>query len=112
MEAVMTVEDWARREAQRRFNEVGARVTVEQARGIAEGIETAFDRLLSDEAVEAAARALAMLEPGEPWPSNEALGGGPTSTRDDEYRSIRRDEAQWALQAAIEAVAREEDGNE
>ncbi len=106
----MSVEDWAKREALRQLGP-GDGWKLERA-CFASGITLLADCLLSDEAVEAAARALAMLEPGEPWPSNEALGGGPTSTRDDEYRSSFRDDAQWALQAAIDAVTREEDGNE
>lgn len=50
--------------------------------------------------VEAAARSLASLEPGEGWPSNESLGGNPTGTRDDEYRDGLRDMARAALEAA------------
>ncbi|SDQ47752.1 hypothetical protein SAMN04488565_2627 [Leucobacter chromiiresistens] len=40
-----------------------------------------------EEQIEAAARALACLEPGEDWPTNGELGGSPTGTRDDEYRT-------------------------
>ena len=47
--------------------------------------------------VEPVARALAGLEEGEPWPSNEALGGGPTGTRDDEYRAAMLDQAREIL---------------
>lgn len=50
--------------------------------------------------VEKVARWLAELEPGEDWPSNEALGVGLTGTRDDEYRDSKRDEAA-ALVAAL-----------
>lgn len=63
------------------------------------------------EAVEAAARALAMLEPGEEWPTNEALGGSLTGTRDDEYRREMFDQARDALAAALphirEQIARD-----
>jgi hypothetical protein len=54
--------------------------------------------------IEAGARALAELEPGEAWPSNYELGGGPTGTRDDEYRSEMLDQARMVLQAVF-AVA-------
>ena len=53
--------------------------------------------------IEAAARSLAGLEDGEPWPSNEALGGGLTGTRDDEYRNASRADARAALIAAAKA---------
>lgn len=53
--------------------------------------------------VEAVARALAQLEPGEDWPTNSALGGGLTGARDDEYRSAMRDQAREAI-AALDAV--------
>jgi hypothetical protein len=59
-------------------------------------------------AVEAAARALAELAPDEEWPTNEALGGNPTGTRDDEYRAALLDDARNAVAAAplIEAQVR------
>jgi hypothetical protein len=68
-----------------------------------------------DEAVQAVARVLAMLEPGEDWPTNAALGGNATGTRDDEFRDgcIEQAEAAvavvWplALAAAAEAVGAE-----
>ena len=45
-------------------------------------------------AVEELARELAELKPGEPWPSNEELGGHRLlGTRDDEYRFAMRDQA-------------------
>lgn len=53
--------------------------------------------------VEAAARALASLSPGEPWPSNAMLGGGLTGTRDDEYRDAMYEQAREVI-AAIDAV--------
>lgn len=52
------------------------------------------------EAVERAARALAGLTTDEPWPTSAALGGGPTGTRDDEYRAAMIDQADAALSAA------------
>lgn len=43
--------------------------------------------------IEACARKLADLEPGEAWPTNEELGGNPTGTRDDEYRAGMEEQA-------------------
>lgn len=40
---------------------------------------------LGGDAIERMARVISYLDPGEPWPTNEELGGGPTGTRDDEY---------------------------
>ena len=56
---------------------------------------------LGDDAIERMARAFACLEPGEPWPTNEELGGGPTGTRDDEYRHECMDRARAALDALL-----------
>ena len=53
-------------------------------------------------AVERMARVLAYLEPGDQWPTNEELGGGPTGTRDDEYRHECMDRARAALDALLE----------
>lgn len=53
----------------------------------------------SAEVVEVAARAIAELEPGEDWPTNAALGGGLTGTRDDEYRDALHSDARAALAA-------------
>ena len=50
------------------------------------------------------ARALAQMEPGEEWPTNAALGGGLTGTRDDEYRAAMQDDADAALAAVAEAL--------
>ena len=44
-------------------------------------------------AVEALARELAFLNDGDPWPSNEELGGSPTGTRDDEFRAAQEETA-------------------
>lgn len=44
-------------------------------------------------AVEALARELAFLDDGDPWPSNEELGGSPTGTRDDEFRAAQEETA-------------------
>jgi peptidyl-tRNA hydrolase, PTH2 family len=41
----------------------------------------------------ALARAFAGLESGEPWPTNEQLGGGSTGTRDDEFQDMQFDRA-------------------
>lgn len=63
--------------------------------------------------VEAAARAIAALAPGEEWPSNEDLGGHPIlGTRDDEYRDSLRAEAEDALKAARAARIEGEQSNE
>lgn len=59
------------------------------------------DQLRTDEAVERVARLLACLEPGEEWPSNEALGGNLTGTRDHEYRDGMRDQAREAIDALL-----------
>lgn len=56
----------------------------------------------TDAAVERMARAFADLDPGEPWPTNEELGGGPTGTRDDEYRHEYVDRARAALDALLQ----------
>jgi len=44
--------------------------------------------------------ALAIAEVDE-WPTNEELGGGPTGTRDDEFRDEHIDMARVALEAAL-----------
>lgn len=60
-----------------------------------------------DALVEKAARALAEIEPGDDWPTNEELGGGPTGTRDDEYRDAMREQAQWVLDAVADDLRAE-----
>lgn len=55
--------------------------------------------LLTQGVIAHTARAMALLEPGEEWPSNEALGGSLTGTRDDEYRDAMHDEARDTLTA-------------
>lgn len=44
-------------------------------------------------AVEALARELAFLDDGDPWPSNEDLGGSLAGTRDDEFRAAQEETA-------------------
>lgn len=61
----------------------------------------ALTPLDTDAAVERMARAWACLDPGEPWPTNEELGGGLTGTRDDEYRHECMDRARAALDALL-----------
>lgn len=56
---------------------------------------------LGNDAIERMARAIADLEPGDQWPTNEELGGGPTGTRDDEYRHECMDRARGALAALL-----------
>lgn len=51
---------------------------------------------------ETAARALAQLGPDEDWPTNEALGGNPTGTRDDEFRASMLDDADAVLAAVAD----------
>ena len=46
-----------------------------------------------DDVIESAARAHAGIEPGDDWPTNAALGGSLTGTRDDEYRAGMREQA-------------------
>lgn len=65
----------------------------------------ALTPLDADAAVERVARVFADLDPGEPWPTNAELGGGPTGTRDDEYRHDCMDRAR----AALEALTNQED---
>ena len=53
-------------------------------------------------AVEALARELAQLDAGDPWPSNDDLGGHHIlGTRDDEYRFAMLEEAREVLNAAL-----------
>ena len=55
-----------------------------------------------EEAIEAAAKALAHMEPGEDWPSNTDLGGHAIlGTRDDEYKWAMEQDAKRALEAAL-----------
>lgn len=61
----------------------------------------ALTPLDTDDAVERMARGLAYLEPGEPWPTNAELGGGPTSDRDVEYRQGLLQEVRAALDALL-----------
>jgi hypothetical protein len=69
------------------------------------------DIALTDEIIEAGARALAMLLPNEEWPTNAALGGSMTGTRDDEYRAAMREQSHMvaaAIAPLIEAAVREQ----
>lgn len=105
----MSVDDWARREA---FDKAPSTITPVEAAawnwGYFEGVTQAFSALLSDEAVEAAARALGGLEPGEDWPTNIELGGHALlGTRDDEFKADMHEQARAALQAAVDAVTKE-----
>ena len=53
-------------------------------------------------AVEALARELAQLDAGDPWPSNNDLGGHHIlGTRDDEYRFAMLEEARAVLDAIL-----------
>src|SRR5690625_683862 len=67
---------------------------------------------IPEEAVEAAAKALAELEPGEDWPSNIDLGGHALlGTRDDEFKRAMEQDAKRDLTAAlphIEAALRKQ----
>lgn len=55
-----------------------------------------------EDSVERMARALAELEPGEPWPTNAELGGGPAGDRDVEYHQGLLQEARAALDALLQ----------
>jgi hypothetical protein len=64
-------------------------------------LEEARDRLaITDDMVERAALAIAEVDE---WPTNEELGGGPTGTRDDEFRDEHIDMARAALEAVLGA---------
>ena len=53
-------------------------------------------------AVEALARELAQLDAGDPWPSNDDLGGHHIlGTRDDEYRFAMLEEARAVLNTVL-----------
>ena len=54
-----------------------------------------------DDVIERAARAHASIEPGGDWPTNAALGGNLTGTRDDEYRAGMREQAAEVLAAVL-----------
>ena len=54
-----------------------------------------------DDVIESAARAHAGIEPGDDWPTNAALGGSLTGTRDDEYRAGMREQATDILAAVL-----------
>ena len=61
---------------------------------------------LNHPAVEALARELAQLDAGEPWPSNDELGGHHIlGTRDDEYRFAMLEEAREVLDAVLPHLA-------
>lgn len=90
----MTVEDWANREAAA-FSHGDKYGEIEPA--FFDGVMKLADRLLSDEAVEAAARTELTIG----W-----------DELDEAERDYMRIEMRAALQAAIDAVTREEDGNE
>ena len=62
-------------------------------------LEEARDRLkITDETIERAALAIAEVDE---WPTNEELSGGPTGTRDEEFRDQHIDMARAALEAAL-----------
>lgn len=63
---------------------------------------------LDEDTIERMARVFADLEPGEPWPTNEELGGGPTGTRDDEYRHEYLDHARAVLNALLGAPRKDQ----
>lgn len=56
---------------------------------------------VDDDMVERVARELADLKPGEDWPSNYDLGGGPCGTRDDEFRDAMRERAREVIAATL-----------
>ena len=56
---------------------------------------------MTNEIREDLARYLADIEDGEDWPTNEALGGNLTGTRDDEYRSAFLEQADELLASPV-----------
>lgn len=70
-----------------------------RCRDVADALATPLD---TDDAVERMARALAELEPGDQWPTNAELGGGPTGDRDVEYHQGLLQEARAALDALLQ----------
>jgi hypothetical protein len=54
--------------------------------------------------IEAAAKAMAGMQPDEEWPTNEELGGSLTGTRDDEFRDGMLEQAKAGLTAALDAL--------
>jgi hypothetical protein len=59
-----------------------------------------------EQMVEKVARVIAELEPGEDWPSNDALGGHwALGTRDDEFRHAALDQARSILDAVLPQVS-------
>lgn len=98
----MSVDDWARREAERRYpadaKGLISAVQIERREARADGITHAFDALLSDEAVEAAARSAAhrAVAAPRPWESLTDYG------RQQFLKAARAD-----LQAAINVVTKE-----
>lgn len=91
----------ARSRAQRAAEERYPRMSIGLvARGaFLEGVAWALPEVPDGAVIEAMARALAHLEPGEDWPTNDELGGNPTGTRDDEFREAHRDDARAAYAA-------------
>lgn len=68
-----------------------------------EALTTERTITINDTAMEAGARELVDLEEGEPWPTNEELGGSMTGTRDDELRDGARERAAEILTAIYAA---------
>lgn len=58
----------------------------------------------TEEQIDAVARELACLKPGEPWPTNAQLGGSLTGDRDVEYREGLRGQARDLLLVAARAA--------
>src|SRR5690606_34971536 len=65
----------------------------------------------TEDVIERAARVLAQLEPGEEWPSNAALGGNPTGTRDDEFRAAMLDQARDLARAGLLELPTDTEGS-
>lgn len=63
--------------------------------------ETRALTTVDDATVERLARKLANLEPGEEWPSNHDLGGGPCGTRDDEYQAGMHEQAREIIAVVL-----------
>lgn len=61
--------------------------------------------MIPDKAVDALARHLALLDDGDPWPTNAQLGGSMTGTRDDEFRAGKEEEAREILTLVYPFIA-------
>lgn len=85
------------REAAKRMKRLVSMLGILGAAGLLGGDPT-------EEQIDAVARELACLKPGEPWPTNAQLGGSLTGDRDVEYREGLRGQARDLLLVAARAA--------